>query len=82
MYMDMENKDLLDWVSKNYTPDNGIGYWLPIENIDGDSITSFELLEEWNREKLRKEKESSSSNTTSPFSGFMSNALSDGFKKY
>jgi hypothetical protein len=50
-----ENKDLLDWVSKNYTPDNGIGHWLPIDDIGADSITSFQVLEEWTRFKNRKE---------------------------
>jgi hypothetical protein len=37
--------DFSDWVSKNYTPDNGIGFWVPSDNIDGEPITSKELVE-------------------------------------
>lgn len=34
----------MDWVSKNYIPDNGIGYWVPSDYSHGDAITSEELL--------------------------------------
>lgn len=35
---------LIDWISENYTPDNGIGYWVPSHDNIADSITSEELL--------------------------------------
>ena len=34
----------MDWITKNYTPDNGIGYWVPSDNNSADPITSEELL--------------------------------------
>jgi hypothetical protein len=34
----------MNWVSKNYTPGKGIGYWFPSNSINGDSITTPELL--------------------------------------
>jgi hypothetical protein len=43
----------MNWVSKNWIPDNGIGYWVPSDNIylvsNGykidESITTEELIE-------------------------------------
>tara|TARA_Y100000592_G_scaffold27336_1_gene43438 strand:+ start:1313 stop:1474 length:162 start_codon:yes stop_codon:yes gene_type:complete len=42
----------IDWISKNYTPDDGIGYWLPSNNNSADSITSEELLRLYIKYKL------------------------------
>ncbi len=46
-----EQELLLDWVSKNYTPDNGVGYWLPIFDVDAEPITTKDLLKEWREGK-------------------------------
>ena len=52
----MNNEELIvfmNWVSKNWTPDNGIGHWVPSDNIYlvstgyqlDESITTEELIE-------------------------------------
>lgn len=46
-----EQELLLDWVSKNYTPDNGVGYWLPIFDVNAEPITTKDLLKEWREGK-------------------------------
>ena len=52
----MNNEELIvfmNWVSKNWTPDNGIRHWVPSDNIYlvstgyqlDESITTEELIE-------------------------------------
>ena len=41
----MDTVKLLDWITKNYTPDNGIGYWIANDpQVEDDVITSEQLL--------------------------------------